>query len=139
MPARPGLAREAVATDATRGELRVRLFRYDPERDEIPRYEVHRVPRRPHLRVLDALNHVYDEGGDSLAHRWYCGIKKHRRHTPRLPSGPLSPCGIPGARAPSGGHAPMSTNSSSVSHRVPCCPDLRRRGRQDWRRTGKLP
>lgn len=63
-------------TDATSGELRVRLFRYDPERDEAPRYEVHRVPRRPHMRVLDALNHVYDEGGDSLAHRWYCGIKK---------------------------------------------------------------
>ena len=60
----------------TQGELTVRIFRYDPERDAAPRHEVHRVPRRPHMRVLDALNHVYDEGGDSLAHRWYCGTRK---------------------------------------------------------------
>ena len=59
-----------------RGEITVRVFRYDPERDDAPRYEVHRVPRRPHMRVLDALNHVYEEASDSLAHRWYCGTKK---------------------------------------------------------------
>ena len=59
-----------------RGEITVRVFRYDPERDDAPRYEVHRVPRRPHMRVLDALNNVYEEAPDSLAHRWYCGTKK---------------------------------------------------------------
>ena len=59
-----------------RGEITVRVFRYDPERDDAPRYEVHRLPRRPHMRVLDALNHVYEEAPDSLAHRWYCGTKK---------------------------------------------------------------
>ena len=58
------------------GEITVRVFRYDPERDDAPRYEVHRLPRRPHMRVLDALNHVYEEAPDSLAHRWYCGTKK---------------------------------------------------------------
>ncbi len=58
------------------GEITVRVFRFDPERDDAPRYEVHRVPRRPHMRVLDALNHVYEEASDSLAHRWYCGTKK---------------------------------------------------------------
>ena len=59
-----------------RSEITVRVFRYDPERDDAPRYEVHRMPRRPHLRVLDVLNHVYEEAPDSLAHRWYCGTKK---------------------------------------------------------------
>ena len=59
-----------------RNEITVRVFRYDPERDDAPRYEVHRMPRRPHMRVLDALNHVYEEAPDSLAHRWYCGTKK---------------------------------------------------------------
>ena len=60
----------------TRSDITVRVFRYDPERDDAPRYEVHRMPRRPHMRVLDALNHVYEEAPDSLAHRWYCGTKK---------------------------------------------------------------
>lgn len=59
-----------------RDEITVRVFRYDPERDDAPRYEVHRLPRRAHMRVLDALNHVYEEAPDSLAHRWYCGTKK---------------------------------------------------------------
>ena len=59
-----------------RDEITLRVFRYDPERDDAPRHEVHRVPRRPHMRVFDALNYVYEEGTDSLAHRWYCGTKK---------------------------------------------------------------
>ena len=59
-----------------RGEIRVRVFRFDPEMDEAPRYDTHRVPRRPYMRVLDVLNHVYEEAADSLAHRWYCGTKK---------------------------------------------------------------
>ena len=59
-----------------RSEITVRVFRYDPERDDAPHYELHRIPRRPHMRVLDALNRVYEEASDSLAHRWYCGTKK---------------------------------------------------------------
>lgn len=59
------------------GEINVRLFRYDPTSGEPPRYDAFRVPRRPLMRVLDVLTHIYDTTEDSsLAHRWYCGTKK---------------------------------------------------------------
>ena len=56
--------------------LTVRLFRYDPDTDEAPRYESYTVPYKKQMRVLDALNYIYDEMGDGLGYRWYCGIKK---------------------------------------------------------------
>jgi succinate dehydrogenase/fumarate reductase iron-sulfur protein len=58
-------------------EIRVRLFRYDPSADENPRYEIFSVPKRPDMRVLDALNHIYNlEETGAVAYRWYCGTKK---------------------------------------------------------------
>ena len=57
-------------------EIRVRLFRYDPSADENPRYEIFSVPKRPDMRVLDALNHIYNlEETGAVAYRWYCGIE----------------------------------------------------------------
>ncbi|MGE0094554.1 MAG: 2Fe-2S iron-sulfur cluster-binding protein [Alphaproteobacteria bacterium] len=60
----------------TKDTLSVRVFRYDPSVDAAPRYEAHEVPRTPDMRVLDALNHVYDQTGTPLGYRWYCGTKK---------------------------------------------------------------
>jgi succinate dehydrogenase/fumarate reductase iron-sulfur protein len=57
-------------------EISVRIFRFDPAADATPRYETHSVPRTPGMRVLDALNHLYDTAGEPIAHRWYCGTKK---------------------------------------------------------------
>lgn len=57
-------------------ELTLRLFRFDPSVDESPGYDVYTVPYKKYMRVLDALNYVYDELGDGIAYRWYCGIKK---------------------------------------------------------------
>ncbi len=54
----------------------LRLFRFDPETDEAPRYESYSVPYKPYMRVLDVLTHVYDELEVPLGHRWYCGTKK---------------------------------------------------------------
>jgi succinate dehydrogenase/fumarate reductase iron-sulfur protein len=56
--------------------LSVRVFRFDPGTDAAPRYEVHAVPRTPDMRVLDALDHVYERSGVPLGYRWYCGTKK---------------------------------------------------------------
>ncbi len=61
---------------AASGSITLRLFRYDPGSDDVPRYDTHTVPRTPHMRVLDALNHVYDKADVPIAHRWYCGTKK---------------------------------------------------------------
>ena len=57
-------------------ELSLRLFRFEPGVDEAPRYHVHKVPYSEHMRVLDALNYVYEELESGLAYRWYCGTKK---------------------------------------------------------------
>ncbi len=58
-------------------DVKLRLFRYDPSTGEAPRYETFTVPRKPHMRIQDALIHVYDEEqDDGLAYRWYCGTKK---------------------------------------------------------------
>jgi succinate dehydrogenase/fumarate reductase iron-sulfur protein len=56
--------------------LTVRVFRYDPQADALPRYDVYSVPRKPDMRVLDALNYIYDTCDVPLGHRWFCGIKK---------------------------------------------------------------
>ena len=60
----------------TGDEIKLRLFRFDPTRDELPYYEEHNVARQPHMRVLDALNQVYQENDVEVAYRWYCGTKK---------------------------------------------------------------
>lgn len=57
--------------------VKVRLFRFDPERDEAPGYTTHLVPRTRGMRVLDALTHIYETDQDSdVAFRWFCGTKK---------------------------------------------------------------
>ncbi len=59
-----------------KNDVKLRLFRYDPSTGEAPRHETFSVPRKPYMRVLDVLNHVYDELEVGLAYRWYCGTKK---------------------------------------------------------------
>ena len=60
----------------TDDEITLKVFRFDPSCDEWPRYDIYHVPYQTHMRVLDALNYVYDELGDGLAYRWFCGVKK---------------------------------------------------------------
>jgi succinate dehydrogenase/fumarate reductase iron-sulfur protein len=57
-------------------KITLRLFRYDPSSDEAPRYDVYTVPYKKRMRVLDALDYVYDELEQGFAYRWYCGVKK---------------------------------------------------------------
>jgi fumarate reductase (CoM/CoB) subunit B len=57
-------------------QISVRLFRYDPSKDDAPRYQLFGVPYRRSMRVLDALNYIYDELDDCFAYRWFCGVKK---------------------------------------------------------------
>jgi succinate dehydrogenase/fumarate reductase iron-sulfur protein len=73
----------------------LRIFRYDPGSDEAPRYESYAVPYKKHMRILDALNYVYDELGDGLAYRWYCGIKKCGECSLTVNGKPVLPCWEP--------------------------------------------
>ena len=76
----------------TKDTLSVRVFRFDPGADALPRYEAHEVPRTPDMRVLDALNHIYDQAGAPLGYRWYCGTKKCGECALSVNGHPVLPC-----------------------------------------------
>ena len=50
--------------------------KYDPSRDSGPRLETYEVPYTKEMRVLEALDHVVEELGQSLSYQWFCGVKK---------------------------------------------------------------
>jgi len=54
------------------GEVKLNVFRYDPTKDEKPRYGVYSVPWRQGLTVLDALNHIKEYTDSSLSFRQGC-------------------------------------------------------------------
>ena len=53
-------------------EVKLSVFRFDPKKDESPRYQTYTVPYRKDLTVLDALNHVKDDIDGSLSFRQSC-------------------------------------------------------------------
>lgn len=53
-----------------------RIRRFDPSKDDRPRYETYEVPYVKWMRVLDVLNYVAEDMETPLAHRWFCGVKK---------------------------------------------------------------
>lgn len=52
----------------------VSIFRYDPERDVSPRYEMYQVPFSDEMTVLEVLKYVYDNFSP-VAFRYGCRIK----------------------------------------------------------------
>ena len=56
--------------------VRVRLYRYDPEVDRAPRYESYEVPYKPLMRIMDVLDHIYENQAVDFGYRWLCGSKK---------------------------------------------------------------
>ena len=57
-------------------KIEVVLFKYDPTRDEKPRYETYEVPYRSRMRVLGALECIAEELGVEFAFRYYCGSNR---------------------------------------------------------------
>jgi fumarate reductase (CoM/CoB) subunit B len=57
-----------------KGIVRLRVFRYDPERDEKPRYELYEVPYYRGMKVLDALIYIRDNYDSTLAFRYSCKV-----------------------------------------------------------------
>ncbi len=56
--------------------IRARIFRYDPEVDDAPRYDAYEVPRAPHMRIIEVLDYVYETLAEDIAYRWLCSTKK---------------------------------------------------------------
>jgi len=60
--------------DKTQRFVTIEIPRYDPERDEIARREVYKVPFTPTMRVLDAIKWIKDNIDGTLSYRWNCGM-----------------------------------------------------------------
>jgi fumarate reductase (CoM/CoB) subunit B len=56
--------------------VRVRIYRFDPEMDQAPRYDAFEVPRSPWMRVIDVLDYVHDTLAVDIAYRWLCSVKR---------------------------------------------------------------
>jgi fumarate reductase (CoM/CoB) subunit B len=54
-------------------EIRVRIFRYNPEADEHPRYQHYQVRANDGARVLHVLQAISDEMDPTLSFRYCCG------------------------------------------------------------------
>lgn len=50
--------------------------KFDPSRDPTPHLETYSIPYTREMRVLEALDYVVEELGESLAYQWFCGVKK---------------------------------------------------------------
>ena len=50
--------------------------KFDPSRDSAPRLATYEVPYTREMRVLEALDYVVEELGESLSYQWFCGVKK---------------------------------------------------------------
>jgi succinate dehydrogenase/fumarate reductase iron-sulfur protein len=66
-----------------KGVCKVRIFRYDPSKDERPRYETYEVPyilergsdgREIPMRIMAVLDYIRNELGVDIAYRATCGI-----------------------------------------------------------------
>jgi succinate dehydrogenase / fumarate reductase iron-sulfur subunit len=53
-------------------EIKFKIFRFDPETDEAPRYDVFTVKANLNDRILDCLNKIRWEQDGSLAYRMFC-------------------------------------------------------------------
>jgi fumarate reductase (CoM/CoB) subunit B len=66
---------------------KVKIFRYDPEKDKAPRYETHEYPFEAGMSVLDVAIHIYEEIDGTFSfsyccrnsHCGLCGVKINGR------------------------------------------------------------
>lgn len=55
-------------------EIRIKVFRYNPEQDKKPKYETYKLPANQMSSILDALIHIHEQYSGSLAFRYSCRI-----------------------------------------------------------------
>jgi fumarate reductase iron-sulfur subunit len=53
-------------------QVELEILRYDPEKDQEPRFQTYSVPCQEEWVVLDAINYVKDHLDRTLSHRWSC-------------------------------------------------------------------
>lgn len=58
------------------GSVRARIYRFDPSVDAAPRYDSFEVPFVEGMRILDVLDHIYENLAQDIGYRWYCGVQR---------------------------------------------------------------
>jgi fumarate reductase iron-sulfur subunit len=53
-------------------QIEFEVLRYDPEKDQEPRFQTYSVPCQEEWVVLDAINYIKDHLDTTLSHRWSC-------------------------------------------------------------------
>ena len=66
-------------TEADQLLSRVKVSRFDPERDKVPRYEDYSVPYEDGHSVMDVLNYIFENFNSSLAYRMGCAGAGYQR------------------------------------------------------------
>jgi succinate dehydrogenase/fumarate reductase iron-sulfur protein len=56
-------------------QSKIRIFRYDPARDEKPRYDQYEIPYNPDQTILDSLKYIQKDHDRSLSFRGECGYQ----------------------------------------------------------------
>ncbi len=51
---------------------RLEIFRYRPDQEETPQFQIYEVPFREDWVVLDAINYIKDQVDGTLSYRWSC-------------------------------------------------------------------
>ncbi|NIN53587.1 MAG: hypothetical protein GTN80_10805 [Nitrososphaeria archaeon] len=82
----------------SRATITVKISRYDPKQDIQPRFELYKVPSEGKTRILDVLEHIYENLDSTLAYRRHlcrggvCGAcRMHINGKPvRICSAPLT-------------------------------------------------
>lgn len=75
--------------------ISVKIRKFDPTRDQEPYYIQHEVPYTKEMRVLEALDYIVEEIGDSVAYQWFCGVKKCGGCAMKLNGKPVLACWEP--------------------------------------------
>src|SRR3990170_5032566 len=71
------MAQEVWMTKSGNDMTQIKVFRFDPEVDKKPRYEMYRVPLGG--SILDALRYIYEEHDPSLSFRFGCSGSTYER------------------------------------------------------------
>lgn len=71
---------------------KVRIFRYEPDKDEKPRYEQYKIPYNPDQTILDSLKYIQKDLDRSLSFRGECGYQMCGTCAVRLNGRPVLAC-----------------------------------------------
>ena len=59
---------------------KVKILRYDPEKDAEPHFQTFEVPFDETMSTLDALGYIKDNLDKDLSYRWSCRMAMFMRH-----------------------------------------------------------